>query len=85
MSFLCCLPKKEEKRFRIISDSGQALLVILLSMTVILTVVLSVVSRTVTDITITTYQEDAQRAFDAAEAGIEDALLTGTATGGDVP
>ena len=76
MSLLRRLPK---------SDSGQALLIVLLGMTGILTVVLSVVSRTVTDITITSYQEDAQRAFDAAEAGIEDALLTGTAVVGPVP
>jgi len=47
-------------------------------MTVVLTVVLSVVSRSVTDISITTYEEDSQRAFDAAEAGIERVLLTGT-------
>src|SRR3989304_10327197 len=59
-------------------SSGQALLIILLTLTVVLTVVLSVVSRSVTDISVTTYQEDAQRAFDAAEAGIERALLTGS-------
>lgn len=62
-------------------ESGQALLVVLLTMTVILTVVLSVVSRSVTDITITTYQEEAQRAFDAAEAGIEEALIGGYLSG----
>jgi hypothetical protein len=60
------------------SDSGQALLIVLLTMTVVLTVVLSVVSKTVTDISVTTYEEDAQRAFDAAEAGIERVLLSGT-------
>lgn len=59
------------------NTSGQALLIVLLTMTVVLTVVLSVVSRSVTDISVTTYQEDAQRAFDAAEAGIERVLLTG--------
>lgn len=53
-------------------------------MTVVLTVVLSVVSRSVTDITITTYEEEAQRAFDAAEAGIEQALLTGATGIGNV-
>lgn len=60
------------------NSSGQALLIVLLTMTVVLTVVLSVVSRSVTDISVTTYQEEAQRAFDAAEAGIERALLTGS-------
>ena len=43
-----------------------------------MTVVLSVVSRSVTDITVSTYEEDALRAFSAAEAGIEEALLKGT-------
>ena len=54
---------------------GQALLIVLLTMAVILTVVLSVVSRSVTDITVTTYEENALRAFSAAEAGIEEKLL----------
>ena len=62
-------------------SSGQALLIVLLTMTVVLTVVLSIVSRSVTEIQITSYGEDAQRAFDAAEAGIERALLIG----GDPP
>ena len=56
-------------------SSGQALLIVLLTMTVVLTVVLSVVSRSITDITITTYGEESQRAFDAAEAGIEQVLI----------
>ncbi len=72
------LPNGKEKL------SGQALLIVLLGMTVVLTVVLSVVSRTVTDISITTYEEEAQRAFDAAEAGVEEALLTGVGSGGPI-
>lgn len=60
------------------SQSGQALLLILLSMAVILTVVLSIVARTTTDITITSREEEALRAFSAAEAGIEKALFIGT-------
>ncbi|HLC83617.1 MAG TPA: hypothetical protein VJI69_07290 [Bacteroidia bacterium] len=59
------------------SQSGQALLIVLLSMAAILTVVLSVASRSVTDISVTTSEEDALRAFSAAEAGVEKALLTG--------
>jgi Tfp pilus assembly protein PilX len=51
------------------------LLIVLLAITVILTVVLSVTSRSVTDVTVTTYEEDALRAFSAAEAGVETALL----------
>ena len=51
------------------TQSGQALLVILLSMAVILTLVLSVASSSITDVTVTTFEEDALRAFSAAEAG----------------
>lgn len=36
------------------------------------------VSRSVTDISVTIYEEEAQRAFDAAEAGIERALVSGS-------
>ncbi len=63
------------------SQSGQALLLVLLSMAVVLTIVLSVLSRTVTDITVTTKEEEALRAFAAAEAGIEKALIIGNTTG----
>ena len=57
--------------------SGQALLLVLLSMAVVLTVVLSILSRSVTDIGVTTADESALRAFSAAEAGVEQALVTG--------
>ena len=60
------------------SNSGQALIVVLLILSVTLTVVLSAVSRSVTDISVTTYEEDAQRAFSGAEAGVERVLLTQT-------
>src|SRR3972149_10501389 len=59
-------------------ERGQALLIVLLSMAVILTVVLSVISRSITDISLTTYSEDALRAFSAAEAGVERALIVGS-------
>lgn len=62
-------------------QKGQALLIVLLIMTVTLTVVLSIVSRSVTDLSVTTLEEDALRAFSAAEAGIEESLLSGTGTG----
>jgi hypothetical protein len=64
------LPIKRQNR-----DKGQALLIVLLSMAVVLTAVLSVSSRSVTDIQVTTYEEDALRAFSAAEAGVEQSLL----------
>jgi len=57
---------------------GQALLIVLLVMAVILTVVLSSVSRTVTNVAITGLEEDALRAFSAAEAGVEQSLLDQT-------
>ena len=62
-------------------QGGQALLLVLLSMAVVLTIVLSVLSRTITDITVTTKEEEALRAFAAAEAGIEQALIIGSNTG----
>ena len=63
------------------SNSGQALLIVLLSMAVILTIVLSILSRSVTDIAVTSREEEALRAFSAAEAGIERAFLIGSNEG----
>lgn len=63
------------------NQAGQALLLVLLSMAVVLTVVLSIVSRSITDIGVTTQEEDALRAFSAAEAGIERALIVGSDIG----
>lgn len=66
------------------SEGGQALLVILLIMAVALTIGLAVTSRTVTDIEISEGSEEAARAFSAAEAGIEEALVgVGTTFGGE--
>ena len=62
-------------------QSGQALLLVLLSMAVVLTIVLSVLARTITDITVTSREEEALRAFAAAEAGIERALIIGSNAG----
>jgi len=62
-------------------QSGQALLVVVLIMAVALVVVLSIASRSTTDISKTTYDENALRAFSAAEAGIEDALLKNSGAG----
>lgn len=64
---------------------GQALVVILLIMAVVLTIGLAVVSRSVTDIRLSRQEEESTRAFSAAEAGIEAALLgegSGTQTVG---
>ena len=66
------------------TQAGQALLIVLLTMSVILSVVLSAVSRSVTEVSVTSYEENATRAFSAAEAGVEQALLTGQGSGGDL-
>ena len=60
------------------SSSGQILLLVLLGMAVVLVVALSIVSRSLVDISLTTLDEDSQRAFSAAEAGISKALITGS-------
>lgn len=65
-------------------QSGQALVLVLLSLSVVLTVVLFGLSRSVNDISTSTKQSDSVRAFSAAEAGIENALLTGAGTSGMV-
>lgn len=62
-------------------NAGQALLLVLLSMAVVLTIVLSIVSRSITDISVSTREEEALRAFSAAEAGIEQSLVVGTSVG----
>ncbi len=62
------------------SESGQMLLVVVLTMIVALTVGLSVVSRTITNLKISKQNEESQRAFQAAEAGIERALESASAS-----
>ncbi len=57
------------------SSSGQALLLVLLSMSVVLTVVLSILARSTLDIGVSSRSEESVRAFSAAEAGIEQALV----------
>lgn len=58
------------------SQSGQMLLLVLLVAIVGLTVGLFLVGRTTTDISLTTKITDSTRAFNAAEAGIEEAIRT---------
>lgn len=54
--------------------SGQIALIVLLIMVTLLTVVLSLISDSVTDVKISQDEKEAMRAFSAAEAGIEEAL-----------
>ncbi|KUK82893.1 MAG: hypothetical protein XD98_0478 [Microgenomates bacterium 39_6] len=55
-------------------SSGQALLVVLLVLSVALTAGLSLVARTTSDISISQKETESNKAFEAAEAGIEKAL-----------
>lgn len=64
------------------NSSGQALLMVLLSMSVVLTIVLSILARSTVDIGVSSRSEESVRAFSAAEAGIEQALVAGST--GDV-
>lgn len=69
------------------NQRGQAGIVVLLLMVVLVTIALSIASRTVSDIRLSRQEEETTRAFDAAEAGIEEALRTGasgTITVGDM-
>jgi hypothetical protein len=59
------------------NSSGQALVLVLLSLAVVLTIVLFILSRSITDIAISSAGSSAVSAFSAAEAGIEQALVIG--------
>ena len=65
-------------------ESGQALLLVVLSLAIVLTIILSILSRSITDIAVTSRSEDALRAFSAAEAGVEQALVIGADIGGAI-
>lgn len=60
------------------SEKGQALLIVILVMVVSLTIGLSVASRSIVNLRTSTEEENSQRAFSAAEAGVEKAITTGT-------
>lgn len=66
-------------------SGGQALLIILLAMAVALTIALSIASRSISDITISQKGEESSRAFSAAEAGIEQALIAQSGASGELP
>lgn len=57
------------------NQKGQALLLVLLVMSLVLTLVLSSVSKSVTDVEVSKYEDNSIRAFDAAQAGIEKAVV----------
>jgi hypothetical protein len=59
------------------NENGQTIVIILLVMVVGLTIGLSMVSRSLTDLRISQQMEQSQRAFSGAEAGLEYALSQG--------
>lgn len=85
--FAAVLPKKSAAP-QASSQSGQVGVVILLMMAVILTVGLSVVSRTTQDVFLANQTSDSARVFNAAESGLDQAvaqLQTSIAAGQAVP
>lgn len=65
------------------NQQGQAVLVVLLSLAVVLIVIMFVLSRSITDISLSSKEENSLRAFSAAEAGIERVLVIGSAQSGE--
>lgn len=59
------------------SDEGQILLIVVLTMIVALTVGLSIAARVVTELKLSKQNEESQRAFQAAESGIQQTLERG--------
>lgn len=66
------------------SNQGQVILILLLVMTVALAIGLSVVQRSLSDLSTSTKIEQSSRAFSAAEAGIERALQRNTPENVDI-
>jgi Tfp pilus assembly protein PilX len=59
------------------NSEGQALVLVLLALAVVLTIVLFILSRSITDISVSSNESEAVSAFSAAEAGVEKALVIG--------
>lgn len=64
------------------SQSGQILLITLLVLTIATTVVLSVIGRSSSDVSLSNQVSESATALSAAEAGIEESLKSGTGTVG---
>ena len=73
------LPKKHLQ-----SPRGQILILFLLVLVLATAIVLSVASRTVTDIKVTSTSDESNRAYFAAEAGVEEALKKAETSTGPV-
>lgn len=64
-------------KVRSTNSKGQALVLVLLALAVVLTIVLFILSRSITDISVSSNESEAVSAFSAAEAGVEQALVIG--------
>src|SRR3989304_6529606 len=73
------LPKRRFSKLK--SQKGQILVLFLLILVVGLAIVLSVASRTITDLRTSTTSDESNRAYFAAEAGLEEALQEIESTG----
>lgn len=67
------------------AQRGQILLIVVLVMVTALTIGLSVAARTITNIRTTEEAENSEKAFSAAEAGVERALTNGQPVSGNFP
>lgn len=63
------------------NQKGQVVLILILVMTVALAIGVSVIQRSLSDVSTSSKVEQSSRAFAAAEAGIEKAIQTGTSLG----
>ena len=63
-------------------QQGQILLITLLVLTVATTIALSLIGRATIDLSMSNQLEESTRAFNAAEAGVEQALKSGLGTNG---
>lgn len=66
-------------------NNGQIILILILVMTVALAIGLSIVQKSLVDVSTSSKVEQSSRAFSAAEAGIEKALLENTITSHSTP
>ena len=61
-------------------SSGQVLLIVVITMVVVLTAGLSLASRTITNLKLSKQNENSQRAFQAASAGIDKSIALGASS-----
>lgn len=72
------LPYLIEKKEK---EKGQAILILLLAVAVILTVGLSIISRSITDVKISQQSQESARALWVAQAGLEQAIRSNSSVG----